>query len=279
MGAGILAGSIVFLAGIGTWEGVVAHTASQLKPAIQQGSLDADTAWTRYQEVRGRSVLGLATVSLRRPVRDLLIERSERVFNEYLNSDTPRVREGDWIRCARYLSRAVQLDSSDRKSEAMLEYAKGHVFRINRKNLDAVAAFQRAAALRPKWPDPYLGMARTYIYNLLDMDRGTQALERAQELGHSFGRRELAMLAEAHMKRGLQDIENANLVRGTDQEKELLKRSKQDLGEALTSYLQIAPRGDSTAQILSIQNSLKEVEQRLTELQKPNPLLPWNWLK
>jgi hypothetical protein len=275
----ILVGSIFFVGGIGTWEGVVAHSASQLKPAILQGSLDADAAWARYQDFRSRSVLGFATLSLRGPLRDLLIESSERVFNEYLNSDTPRVREGDWIRCARYVSHAVQLDSSDRKSKAMLECANGHIFRINRKNLDAIAAFQRAAALQPKWPDPNLGMARTYIYNLGDVDRGTQALKRAQELGHNFGKRELAMLAEANKKRGLQDIENANLVRGTDQEKELLKRAKAGLGEALNNYLQIAPLGDSTAQILSVQASLKEVEQRLTELEKVNPLLPWNWFK
>jgi eukaryotic-like serine/threonine-protein kinase len=277
----ILVGGIFIVVGMGTWEGMVAHSASQLKPAILQGRLDADAAWARYQEVRSRSFLGFATLSVRSPLRNLLIESSERVFRDYLNSDTPKasVREGDWIRCARYLSRAAQLDSSDRKSKAMLECANGHIFRINRKNLDAIAAFQRAAALQPQWPDPYLGMARTYIYNLVDMDRGTQALERAQELGHTFGKKEMAMLAEAHGKRGLQDIENANLVRGTEQEKELLKKAKADLGEALKNYLQIAPWGDSTSQILSIQETAKEVEQRLTELEKGNPLLPWNWFK
>jgi tetratricopeptide (TPR) repeat protein len=201
------------------------------------------------------------------------------VFTKYLNSETYRVREGDWIRCVRYLSRAVQLDSSDRKSEAMLECAKGHLYRINRKSLDAIAAFQRSATLQPKWPDPYLGMARTYMNNLGDTDRGLQALERAQILGYSFAKRELGMVADAHKKRGLQDIENANLVRGTEQEKESLKKAKEDLSEAMKTYLQIAPWEDSTAQILSIQDSLKGVEQRLNGLEKPNPLLPWNWLK
>jgi eukaryotic-like serine/threonine-protein kinase len=275
----ILAGSGVLLVGIGMWEGVVARTASQFKPAIIQGSLDADAAWARYQEIRSRSILGFATVSLRAPLRNLLVQSSEREFNKYLNSDALTVREGDWVRCARYLSHAIQMDLGDRKVEAMLEYANGHIFRINHKNLDAIAAFQHAAALQSKWADPYLGMARTYINNLDDMDRGTQALERAQELGHNFGKRELAMLAEAHRRRGLQEIENANLVRGTDQEKELLKKAKTDLNEALKNYLQIAPWRDSTAQIPNVQNSLGEIERRLSELEKPNPLLPWNWLK
>lgn len=275
----ILAGSIVFLVGITTWESIVAHTAAQLKPDFLAGRYDADGAWAKYQKVRQSSVLGLAPLSLRAPLRDLLIQNSERVFSDYRNSDTPRVREGDWLRCRRYLQRAVQLDASDRKSGAMLEYANGHISRINRKNADALNAFQHAAELQPKWPDPYLGLARTYINNLGDLDRGTQALERAQGLGHSFGKREIGMLADAHRKRGLQTLENARLVEGTDQEKELLKEAKRDLDEALKNYLQIAPWGDSTAQITGIQDVLAEIQQRVTEVEKPNPLLPWNWFK
>jgi eukaryotic-like serine/threonine-protein kinase len=275
----LLAAALTFLVGSATWESIVAHTASQLKPELVAGRLDPDSAWARYQGVRKSSFLGLAPLSLRVPLRDLFVASSERVFNEYRNSDAPKVREGDWLRCRRYLSRAVQLDGSDRKSAAMLEYANGHLFRINRKNSDAVAAFQRAAELQPKWLDPYLGLARTYFYNLADIDRGTQALERAQAMGHSFGKREIAMLAEAHRKRGLQSLENANLVSGTDQEKELLKTAKKDLDEALKSYLQIAPWGDSATQVPAVQDALGEVELRLKELEKPNPLLPWNWFK
>jgi serine/threonine protein kinase len=275
----ILAAGIVLAAFIGTWEAVVVHAAGEVKPELLAGKLDADAAWTQYQRVRSRSILGLAPLTLRSPVRDLLVESSQRVLNEYRDTDTASVREGDWLRCRRYLSRAVQLDPADRRSAAMLEYANGHISRINRKNADAIAAFQHAASLQPKWPDPYLGIARTYIINLGDIDRGTQALDRAQALGHSFGKREIAMLAESHKKRALQNIENANLVRGTDQEKELLKRARADLDEALKNYLQIAPRGDSTAQILAVQNALGDVQTRLAELEKPNRLLPWNWLQ
>jgi eukaryotic-like serine/threonine-protein kinase len=275
----ILAGIMVLFAFIGTWEVIVAHTAAQLKPELLAGKLDADEAWTKYQDVRTRSILGLAPLTLRGSVHDLLTESSQRVLNEYRDTDTSRIREGDWLRCKRYLSRAVQLDSADSRSAAMLEYANGHILRINRKNADAIAAFQHAAAMQPKWPDPYLGMARTYIYNLGDIDRGTQALEHAQALGHSFGKREMAMMAESHRKRGLQNLDNAHLVRGTDQEKELLKRAKTDLDEALKNYLQIAPWGDSTTQIPFVQDLLTEIQTRLAELGKPNPLLPWNWLQ
>jgi len=277
----ILTGGIAVLVFLGTWEAVVGHSAAQLKPDILAGRLDVDSAWERYQGVRDRSLLGLAALPIRAPIRDLLLQNSERVFNDYRNSDNPKlsVREADWVRCKRYLQRALQLDSGDRRSAAMLEYANGQIARINRKSADALNAFRHASELQPKWPDPYLGLARTYINNLGDTERGIQALERAQSLGHTFGKREIGMLAEAQRKQGLQCVENARLVEGTDQEKELLRKAKSDLDEALKNYLKIAPWSDSTAQIPEVQNSLVQVQQRLSELEKPNPILPWNWFK
>jgi eukaryotic-like serine/threonine-protein kinase len=277
----ILTGCSVVVVFLGTWEVVVAHSASLLRPDIVAGRLDVDSAWAQYQHIRQRSILGLASIQLRTPVRDLLLQNSEHVFNDYRNSDNLKVqvREGDWLRCKRYLQRAVQLDSGDRKSAAMLQYANGQIARINRKSADALNAFQRAADLQPKWPDPYLGLARTYIYYLGDADRGAQALERAQNLGHMFGKRDIAMLAESHRKRGLQSAENAKLVQGTEQEKELLNKAKIDMQEALNSYLRIAPYGDSTAQIPEVQSALEQIQLRLDEIEKPNPLLPWNWFK
>ena len=275
----ILAGGLTLIVIFGTWEGIMDRAALKIRPDFVAVRFDGDTAWTKYQKISDRSPLGFASLILRGPLRNLLRENCERVFSEYRNTDNPRVREGDWIRCKRNMTHAMQLDAGDRQSAAMLEYASGHILRINRKSLDAIAAFQRAASLQPKWPDPYLGMARTYIYSLSDMDRGTQALERAQQLGHSFGRRELAMMAEAYRVRGLQSLDNANLMRGSDQEKEFLTKARDSFNEALKTYMQVTPWGNSTTQILSIQASLTEIDRRMQLLSQPNPLLPWNWFK
>lgn len=272
-----LVGILALVGVLGAWEGVVDRSAFRLKSDLGQGRLTPDNGWDRYEKIRRRSPLGFASLILRRPLQDLLRDSCERVFSGYRNGDA--IREGDWIRCKRYMVRAVQLASNDSQSRAMLEYADGHILRINRKNFDAVAAFQRAASLQPKWPDPYLGLARTYIYNLGDMERGTQALDRARQLGSSFGKRELAMMAEACRSRGLQELDNANLLRGTGREKEYLKKAKSDFDEAIKIYLQIAPWDDSTKQITGVQDLLKEVDQKLSYLNQSDPLLPWNWFK
>jgi serine/threonine protein kinase len=275
----MLVGILALIVILGAWEGVVDRAAFRMKSDLAQGRLTPDNSWDRYENIRRHSPLGFAPLILKRPIQDLLRDSCERVFSKYRNSDDPGIREGDWIRCKRYMSRAVQLSPNDSQSRAMLEYANGHILRINRDNFDAVAAFQRAASLQPKWPDPYLGLARTYVYNLNDMERGTQALDRARQLGVSFGKRELAMMAEACRTRGLQELDNANLLRGTDREKEFLKKAKNDFDEAMKLYLQIAPWGDSAKQIAGVQELLKEVDQKLSYLDQSNPLLPWNWFK
>ena len=270
-------GTVILIAALGIWEGVSVRGAFRLRSDFVQRRLDGDSAWKRYEEIR--SPFGIASLTVRGSLLNLLQEDCERMCSEYRSTDTTSVWEKDWMRCKRYMAHAIQLKPSDKKSKAMLEYANGHILRINRKSTDAVAAFQLASTLQPNWPDPYLGMARTYINNLNDVDRGTQALERAQRLGYSFGKRELAMMAEAFRARGLQAQDNANLVKGTNREKELLQKARESYNEALKMYLKITPYGNSTALIKSVQDSLAVIEQRLELLNEPNPLLPWNWLK
>jgi eukaryotic-like serine/threonine-protein kinase len=274
-----IAGGSLLLA-LCLWEGLADRAAFKFRTQLAEGRINPENAWDRYQKTH--SPLGVASLILRRPMRNLLSDYCDRIYSEYRNSDASRIREGDWIRCKRLMARAVQLDSGNPKVNAMYEYANGQVLRINRQNYDAIAAFQRATAKEPGWPDPYLGLARTYISNLEDIERGTQALERARQLGISFGKRELAMMAEAYRTRGSQALDNSSLIKDADKQKELLNKAKSNFNEAIKIYLQISPWGDSAKQIARIQDSLNEADQKLTALNQSdqsNSLMPWNWFK
>jgi hypothetical protein len=272
-------GSAILFAALGIWQGSVYRAALQAKPDFVSGQMDPDAAWRAYQELRGRSIWGIVVFPLRKPLETILLENSLKVIDDYRNSDQPKTRLGDWVRCKRYLTHAVEINRADARSESMLDYADGHILRINNKTLSAISAFQRSIQHDRNWPDPYLGMARTYIYYLKDTERGTQALQRARDLGHQFGKRELAMMADAYNYSGMQAWDGAKRLRGSDQEKEILKKSQENLRQAIETYSQIAPWGESTKQILLVQGALNSMEARLKELNPPNPVFPWNWFK
>ena len=105
--------------------------------------------------------------------------------------------------------------------KAALRYCDGHLHRINgearlgkkltaeakQEFAEAVAAFREAAELRADWPDPFLGLMRTFIYGLDDVDRGADALKQAQRLGYQQSDRETAQLADGYRARAERSLE------------------------------------------------------------------------
>jgi len=272
-GAGLflLLGVVVF------WEALVFRSSSSLAASFDSQQVDGDTAWVQYEDIKARSLVGVAPLALRPSLKRLLVANCERVIDEYRNNDVPRAREADWARCKRYMTHARELDPTDSKTVAMVEYSDGHLLRISRKDADAVAAFQRAASLQPRWPDPHLGMARSYIYGLKDVERGIRALKRADDLGHKPGKREQAQFADAYKIRGNQFWSGSKKLRNTPQEEELLSKAKEDLERALDLYSDIAPWGESTTQIRSTQELLTEVTSRLDVVKPPKSIMNWKW--
>jgi tetratricopeptide (TPR) repeat protein len=250
-----------------------------LEPSFVTQQIDGEAAWEQYQAARRRSLLGLSPLVLRNPLKKLLLEHSQRIAGDYRNSDAPLVREGDWQRCQRYMLWTRQLDASDNKAAAMHAYASGHISRINRKDAEAISSFQRAASLDPNWPDPHLGMARVYIYGLKDFESGIKSLKRAETLGHRPGKRESGQLADALKNRGLQYWKVAAQLRDQPQEKDLLSKARSDLAEAIDIYAQIAPWGDSTAQIKSVQGVLEKIDSRLDLIDPVGSIFSWKWWK
>jgi tetratricopeptide (TPR) repeat protein len=265
------------IAALTLWEATVYMAALDLVPAFASQQMNSDKAWEQYQDIKTRSLLGVAPLVLRDRLKTMLAVSCERITDDYRNNDSPRVREGDWTRCKRDMSRLHQLDASDRRASAVFEYAEGHLLRIGKRDSEAIAAFQRAAAIEPGWPDPHLAMARSYIYGLKEADRGMEALRRAEQLGHKPGRRERAQQADAYRTRGFQFWNGAKQLVDTPQEKDLLKKAKDDLEEALKIYSDLAPWGDSPSQIKAAQESLDRIKERLKFLDPPS-IWPWKWL-
>jgi tetratricopeptide (TPR) repeat protein len=195
----------------------------------------------------------------------------------------PTVRETQWKMAREALDRAMTIASRDRRLKASLRYCEGHLHRINgeaqkarRKTIaaqqeftEAVTAFREAAELRPNWADPFLGLARVFIYGVEDVDRGADALKQAERFGFTPGDRETVQLADGYRTRADALARTARALTGMAQEQEYLTRALEAYHQSLKLYATVATVPGVTRTIRGTERSLKQVEQRLADLAHP----------
>lgn len=243
--------------------------------------------WDDYQGLRHRSLLGIGLVGVRGAMRDRLMSQAERVIADY-RQDAPAVREAQWRQASTWLTDILNLDPGDRAATARLRYAEGHLKRIEgearkRRKLsaapafhDAVARFEEAGRIDSRWPDPFLGLARTYIYGLDDLDKAIDALKSAESRGYRPGNRELVQLADGYRSRADRWRRESAAVRGLEQERECLQKAADDYRQALELYQKAIGFGEASSSVRAIQARLDEVQKKLLEpsppVQPPSPL-------
>jgi tetratricopeptide (TPR) repeat protein len=230
--------------------------------------------WDEYQGLAHRSLFGIGLVGVKGAMKERLLSQAEHVVSDY-RQDAPTVREAQWRDAATWLTDVLNLDPGDRAAVARLRYCEGHLRRIDgetrkRKKLssaeafhDAVAKFEEAGRVDARWPDPYLGLARTCIYGLDDLDRAIAALKEAERRGYRPGNRELVQLADGYRSRADRWRREATAVRGLEQERDCLQKAAKDYRQALDLYQQAIGFGEASANLRTIQSRLDEVEKRL----------------
>jgi eukaryotic-like serine/threonine-protein kinase len=266
---------ITFLTLLVANEVMVWSAAQQLERKLaSEQTMNMKEAWNQYQRLLARSYLPQGLGSVRKPLKQKFIEAADRVIADY-RGDTPRVAERDWEAARTYLAWALELDPGDKTVRAYKRYCEGHVDRINgevrkqRKRLnDAILKFKEAADLKPKWPDPHLGLARVYIYDMNDLERGSDALKEAEEAGYSPGKREKAQMADGYRNRADRVWGESVRLRGFPQEKEHLLKAREDYQNALEIYQSIVPFANTGGSIRQTQKNLERVEERLKELEE-----------
>jgi serine/threonine protein kinase/tetratricopeptide (TPR) repeat protein len=275
--------------GIAMNEGCVSSQANRLAATVPiQDFAGLAVLWPKYEAIAERSVLGAGVARLEQAIAAQTLVLSERVMANY-RTPQPTVRENQWKAARDALARAVALAPGDKSLRAALRVADGHLYRINgeaRKRADqaaqaqeyfteAVVAFREATELRPSWPDPFLGLARTFIYGLEDVDRGADALAQAEKNGHHPGERETTQLADGYRARGETLWRTAVSLKDMPQERDYLTRASEALKEALTRYSTVSGYGNAATNIRETQRRLERVEARLTELSKRG-WWPWD---
>jgi hypothetical protein len=151
--------------------------------------------------------------------------------------------------------------------EAHLDRINGDKPRVTKLLNDSRAGFEEAASLVPNWPDPYLGLARLYAYELRDVDKLENALRQAERRNHPWGRREKAQLADAHRAEGERLYQQAIASKARpEQARKYLDMAEEHFSTAQSWYQQIPGFGNATSASIAISKRLEKLDDLRDEL-------------
>jgi len=258
------------------WVGSAAQRLSARAPTQELD--DNIEAWRQYERLRASS-LGFATIDLRRALTEQTNLLADRVFANY-RTPQPTVREAQWRQARESIAEALAAARGNSRLRAALRYCDGHLHRINgearrskklvaeskQEFTEAVTAFREAAELRSDWPDPFLGLMRTFIYGLEDVDRGADAFKQAQRLGYQQSDRETALLGDGYRAKAETFARTARTLAGLPQEQEYLTRAADAYRQALDYYVKAVGFADVPLNVRTAQRRLLQIEDRLKEL-------------
>ena len=233
----------------------------------------------RYNRIRTLSPLGFGLGDLRQELAQALKKEAERILARYRGDDPSTSRE-DWEQARRHLAATLDLDSADIESQARLIYCRGHLALADaeplqeegeleaarKKHAQAVADFEEAADLDPRWPDPYLSLARVYAYEQFDLEKLERSLELAEKRGYAGRRHTTAIRADGHLKEGRRLYSESLKIRGREGEEEILGKASSHLGQARALYRQIPGYTRAQRNQADAARQMRLVENRLEDL-------------
>ncbi|MDQ6678143.1 MAG: serine/threonine protein kinase [Acidobacteriota bacterium] len=243
-----------------------------LKRDIETEHVTADAAWARYQEIVNRKKLPITRWGIRSPLKARLVAAGDAPILDFRNNDFPTAREGTWRRSVTYFSRALELDPGDKMVKGKLRLCEGHWERIasnGRQPMlnDAAEKFREAADLLRKSPDPYIGLARLYAYNLGDCERAQEALDKAAQYGHPETHREMATMADAYARRALATVRDSSRFQSMpDTEMDALRRARADYEHAKSLYARLGSFSSSSNGLMAAIRGTEQVNNRMKEL-------------
>jgi hypothetical protein len=247
------------------------NIAAALAPNVPQDASGLLQMWGQRASLDGGLNIGIM------PLERALIQQSEalaeRTFDRYRTAAAP-VFEREWRSVRDVLTLAARTNSSDRQFRSALRYCEGHLRRIDgearvkarqtaaaqQEFTAAVAAFRSAAEIRGDWPDPFLGLMRTFIV-MEDIERGADALAQAQRLGYTAVNRDWALLGEGYLARG------AKLA--ASEELEPLNRAADAYATAIDYLTKAAGYGNVAQRLREARRRQTEVQERREKLNNP----------
>jgi serine/threonine-protein kinase len=264
---------LLILIGVVATEGVGWLTAEGFRRSID--NIDGRTlteARADYDLIRSRSVLGTGLkLRVDGPLRSRLIAIADGVIADYRREE-PTMAAAEWKQAQRALQWASQLAPRDRRLLARLATCDAHVIRLGARGQAAASArltyrraiekFRAAASMDEDSFDPYLGISRTAVYGLADVDQAATAIQEAEKRGYVSGRGERALLGDGYLRRANASRARARLLSG-DQRTRELEKARDDYQGCIEAFDPIVGFGHAAKNMEVCKGSLDLVVEEL----------------
>ena len=226
--------------------------------------------WNQHRALDESSSLHLGAIPLKRALTRQASVLADRTFARYRTAGAT-VYEKEWRLTREALALAVSARPYDRHLLAALRYCEGHLRRIDgearlrgrqasaaqQELAAAVVAYREAAERRQEWPDPFLGLMRTFIA-MDDVERGADALAQAERYGYTAGNRDWALLGEGYFTRAAKLAESEEL--------EPLNRAAEAFTKAIEYFSKADTFGNVAQRLREAERRLRQVQTRLEQL-------------
>jgi hypothetical protein len=165
-----------------------------------------------------------------------------------------------------------RIDGEARTAELRLAAAKGDTRKVEEKAPEAqrelaaaVSAFRLAAELRPNWPDPFLGLMRTFVAQE-DIERAADALAQAQRYGYTADRRDWFYLAEGYTQRA----SKLAAVKDLDS----LTRAAEAYTRAIDLYGKASGYRNTAQRLRDAERQKQQIDEEIQALSASEPVTP-----
>ena len=186
------------------------------------------------------------------------------------------VMETEWVHAHNEVAHALELEPDDKTIHGKLRLIDGHLARIrgnarhdSRLIEEARQDFVDAANYMKKSPDPWVGLARLYIYSLHDMEHAEAAFKEAERRGHDISKRETAQLADGYRYQGEQTMVLADRATSQADAQRYYDMASNDLAHARRLYESILPWHGAAASLKKVDESQSRIQARKSAKRLP----------
>jgi hypothetical protein len=255
-------------------ESVACMAAGRFRAGL--GSLDGRTLAQKKQEydrIERRSPfhVGLRSI-VDRPLRRRLEAVAQAVIADY-RQEEPTVGPVEWRQASEALDWRLEMRPRTDALEAKQLLCEAHMARFAAQSQPRGAAqrqayqavvdrFEDAARLDDRSFDPWLGIARTQIYGLNDVDAGAAAIAEATKRGYQVTRRESAELGDGYLWRAERSRRRARALSG-DARREELESARADYQRCVDEFTPIVGFGQAAINLDVCKRHVDELTEAL----------------